>query len=404
MSVLVAMPQWAVPSELWLQRMNQALEPHISAIAAHDPPETYWRGRVPAIKIPQLRRPLWKRIARRIGVPIMDRSDAGALTTAISKPDVTAALVHYLPFALELEDVWQSVSKPVYVHVHGFDVTWDLRYHDNPHRRMFPSSYLPSVRRLCRRVTLIANSHHTAERLAAAGISRERIVVKYLGVPAPPHPPVHSLRTSGVHVLYLGRLVDFKGPDATILAFERACALGLDGRLTLAGDGPLRARCEALRAASPYADRIELLGAVDAAVGERLRADADIFTAHNQVGQLSRQEEAYGVSVVEAMADAIPVVSGRNGGLVETVVHNETGLLFEPGDVEAHASALLLLGQEPALRRQMGEAGWRRARDLFSIEREREQLLTILGLRERVAMAVAAVRDRPIHEVEELSR
>ncbi|MCH8923254.1 MAG: glycosyltransferase, partial [Planctomycetes bacterium] len=70
--------------------------------------------------------------------------------------------------------------------------------------------------------------------------------------------------------------------------------------------------------------------------GERLRAEADIFTAHNCTGPITRQEEAFGVSIVEAMAAGLPVVSGRSGSLPEIVEDRVDGILVEPGDREAH--------------------------------------------------------------------
>jgi len=123
-----------------------------------------------------------------------------------------------------------------------------------------------------------------------------------------------------------------------------------------------------------------MLGAVDAETGERLRAEADIFTAHSCHGPLTLHEEAFGVSFVEAMAAALPVVSGRSGSLPELIDDGRDGFLVEPGDVEAHADAFLRLASDPGLRQSLGEAGWRKAKERFSCERERAQLRAILGL------------------------
>jgi glycosyltransferase involved in cell wall biosynthesis len=60
------------------------------------------------------------------------------------------------------------------------------------------------------------------------------------------------------------------------------------------------------------------------------------------------------------------------------VADGETGTLVEPGDVEAQAAAFLHLAQNPDIRQRMGEAGWRRASEHFSIERERDVLLPLL--------------------------
>ena len=93
-------------------------------------------------------------------------------------------------------------------------------------------------------------------------------------------------------------------------AFDLACRRGLRGRLLIVGDGILRTTCELAKARSSFRDRIDLLGSLDASGVQRLLATADIFTAHNCTGPITRQEEAFGVSIVEAMGAGVPVVSG----------------------------------------------------------------------------------------------
>lgn len=382
MGILFVMPVWAAPSELWMQRMIEAMEPHIAAIASRPPMPDSWRGRIPAVRLAD-EVPLWRRAARRAGLPIAQRASHTAamkLRAVARRSAVSCMLVHYLEFALEHEAVWADVAKPLFVHCHGYDVTWDLRHADEPERRYFPDEYVASVRRLSERATLIANSRHTVAKLTAIGIHPARIRLKYLGVPVPPTCPDRRANGAHVEILYLGRLVDFKGPDLVLRSFELACSRGLDGNLTLAGDGPLRAVCERLRRQSTVADRIRLLGAVDAETGQRLRETSDLFVAHNGPGRWTRQEEALGVGVLEAMAAGLPVVTGRNGGVEETVVDGESGLLVPPGDIEAHAEAMLRLAADPVRRLRMGDCAWRRVRDHFSCDQERRTLIDILGL------------------------
>ena len=138
--------------------------------------------------------------------------------------------------------------------------------------------------------------------------------------------------------------------------------------------------CERAMQESDYGDRIEMVGVVDADTGDRLRREADLFTAHNRIGPVSRQEEAFGVSIVEAMAAGIPVVAGNSGSLPEIVEDGVQGILVEPGDIEAHAEAFLKLARDPNLRARMGRAGWDRARKHFTVEREIATLREILGV------------------------
>lgn len=180
-------------------------------------------------------------------------------------------------------------------------------------------------------------------------------------------------------ILYLGRLIDCKGPDRVIEAFVEARSRGLQARLIIAGDGPLREKCESIRDRSAFHDSIVFRGAVDEAEGARLLREADIFTAHHCKGPVSNQIEAFGVSIVEAMAAALPVVVGRSGGVPEIVRSGVDGFMVEPGDVQSHAEALLVLGASEETRREMGINGWRRAGECFSEESQISNLRHILS-------------------------
>jgi colanic acid/amylovoran biosynthesis glycosyltransferase len=370
------MPIWSAESELWMQRMLHMVAPNLAAICAERPLTTAWDGVVPTVSItPSFSR--LERVAIRLGLmPARGRLDQ--LRDALNKFRPKTMLIHYLHYAMTFEPVISACSQNVFIHCHGCDVSWDLRNHETPENRVYESSYTTAVVRLSKRAVLIANSQHTKKQLLAMGVSSDRIVVKHLGVPIPLQPRKRQFNDS-IRILYLGRLVDFKGPDLTISAFELACDRGFKGELVIAGNGELRVTCELMQKRSRYAKRIHLLGAVDAQKGAELRASSDIFTAHNCEGPLTHQVEAFGVSVVEAMADSLPIVGGRSGGLLETVVDGDTGILVEPGDVEGQAEAFLSLSRDPDRRRTMGEAAWLRAKEHFSFEKERCELLRILN-------------------------
>lgn len=381
MTVLFMVRDWLAPSEVFMSRMVRELEPHVAAIAAWAPQHDLWEGRIPVVAV---RREIGlTRFARRRGFDVRRRYwsgyKAGTVSKTLAHLGADTVLIHFLHYALEFEQDWARTNARLFVHCHGYDVTWDEMLPGKIPRPAHRPDYTERVRRLSERATLIANSRATERRLLDIGIKPERIALKYLGVPIQ---EISANKPIGdeTSVLFLGRLVDFKGPDLTIRAFDLACQRGMRGKLVIAGDGWMRAECEALAEASRFRDRIQFLGAVDEATGDRLRNQADIFTAHNCKGRVTQQEEAFGVSIVEAMAAELPVVSGRSGGLSETVVHEETGLLFEPGDIEAHAAFLLQLAADPARRLALGRAGRVRAQEHFSLEQEKDRLREILEL------------------------
>lgn len=361
-AVAVVAPQLSKPSHLWMRRQLAAFATDIGTVVTtpgHRPAAPHGMEVVELLAARGRSRPL--RMLWRI-------LNGARILAATRRPGVKAVLVHYLTTATKYRRLWRWTGKPVFVHCHGYDISWELRHPHTGDLKHTPG-YMDEVRALANRIHFIANSHWTADRLRSIGIPDERVHVKYFGVATASMPPRRTEREEGVRVLYLGRLVDCKGPEQVIRAFELACDQGLQGSLLIAGDGPMRQTCTNLLEASPHRARIHMLGAVTTQEGARLRAEADLFTAHNLKGR-SGQEEAFGVTFLEAMAAALPVVATRSGAVPEVVVDGETGILLKPGDVEAHAQALLRLAGDPELRRRLGQNGWERAHSLFTEEAE----------------------------------
>jgi glycosyltransferase involved in cell wall biosynthesis len=89
---------------------------------------------------------------------------------------------------------------------------------------------------------------------------------------------------------------------------------------------------------------------------------------------VSRFQESFGRTALEAMAAARPVVGYAWGALPELVIHGQTGFLEAFGDTQAVAKRLLLLHQQPDLLLTMGQAGRQHALDTYSLSRLCEQL------------------------------
>ena len=77
--------------------------------------------------------------------------------------------------------------------------------------------------------------------------------------------------------------------------------------------------------------------------------------------------EGLGVSLLQASAAGVPIVTSRAGGLPEAVQDGVTGILCPPGDVAALAAAIDRLAGDAALRTRFGAAGRARILAEFSI-------------------------------------
>jgi glycosyltransferase involved in cell wall biosynthesis len=116
------------------------------------------------------------------------------------------------------------------------------------------------------------------------------------------------------------------------------------------------------------AKQVTFCGSVSHKKLDQYYRDADVYIN-------SSLSEALGMPILEAMAGSLPVVGSRIGGIPEAILNEKTGFIFESGDSEALAGALLRLLRDDNLRVTMGESGYQRAVELFSWDRIVEKLL-----------------------------
>lgn len=176
-------------------------------------------------------------------------------------------------------------------------------------------------------------------------------------------------------LISVGNLSEEKG-HGTLLEVSGALVRdGLDNRLLIVGDGPLRQALEEQARQPELAGRVHFLGRRSDV--PRLLAAADIFV-------LSSKTEGMPGVLVEAGFAGLPSVAFAVGGVAEVVEHGITGLLAPPGDLTGFASALADLHQDHDARARMGSAARQRCRDLFDIRQVAQQyeelFLNILGV------------------------
>jgi glycosyltransferase involved in cell wall biosynthesis len=113
-------------------------------------------------------------------------------------------------------------------------------------------------------------------------------------------------------------------------------------------------------------------------VQERKREHAIIFTGDRRdiaellavldVFVLPSLWEGFSTSILEAMAMKKPVVASPVGGVPELVVHQVSGLLIPPEDPDALADAVIWLLSNPDIASKMGQRGYERVQQYFSIK------------------------------------
>jgi glycosyltransferase involved in cell wall biosynthesis len=234
----------------------------------------------------------------------------------------------------------------------------------------------PLITYFDRRVTrsmdiLIGNSSAVAAELVEDCDDPGKVGMIHNGVDLPPLADAH-LREAARSVLgvpqdafviaVVANLIPYKGHEDLIAALGRVrCQLHASWRLLLIGKdqgigGRLKAQAEGLG----IGDNILWLGE---------RADSRDLLAGADLGILPSHQEGFSNSLIEMMAQGLPVIASRVGGNIDAVADGESGLLVPVGNVDALGDAILRLYVAADQRSAIGAAARSRAAQLFSLER-----------------------------------
>lgn len=371
--LVVIAPQIGALSETFIQRHMSELLPGGTAVVARKKDGFYaghWDVEGPQLLLDRLP-PGWKLYRKASKLIGRGRSAAEVDIAAqfCRRQGVQAILGEYLDSCLLWLPLARSLGVPFYAHAHGCDISERLR----------DPLWRDRYRQLNQATGIITMSQLSRQRLIETGLSPEKTHVIPYGVEVPPQPPQRPARAD-IRCLAVGRMVAKKAPLLTLEAFR--IALDRVGSLELdyVGAGPLLPDARQYVQTTGLGECVRLHGARPHTFVRQLLERADIFLQHSLTDPETGDEEGLPVSILEAMAAALPVVSTRHAGIPEAVVEEETGILVDEGAAAAMAAALVRLARNADLRASMGAAGWQRARARFSTQLERQSLLQLLQL------------------------
>ncbi|WP_192821161.1 glycosyltransferase family 4 protein [Rufibacter sp. LB8] len=163
----------------------------------------------------------------------------------------------------------------------------------------------------------------------------------------------------------VGRISKIKGQLLLLEAFSHLTASHPNAKLVLIGS-PAKGKEYDLEAVEAFIQKQQL--------GQKvvvLDFQANIWPFYDALDIVtfpSTEKESFGLVATEAMLCAKPVVAADHGGLSEIVVHQQTGLLFEPNNAQALAESLTQLIYSEDLRMAYGQNGLIRVKEVFSTE------------------------------------
>jgi len=188
------------------------------------------------------------------------------------------------------------------------------------------------------------------------------------------------VRSGEVRCIAVGRMVAKKAPILLLDAFRRAAERVPELRLDYLGAGALLGTVRQYVAAMDLQHRVRLHGAVSSDTVCQLMRDADIFLQHSMTDPETGDQEGLPVAILEAMAQGLPVIATRHAGIPEAVEADQSGYLVDEGDTKAMAAFIMQLAGDAGGRAALGHRGWERCAQLYTWQRERGELLRVMGL------------------------
>ncbi len=173
----------------------------------------------------------------------------------------------------------------------------------------------------------------------------------------------HQLSEKTIAVAIVGRLAPIKNHAFFLQVVENLLAKGIpQAQFFIVGDGELRSEIESKSAAinQLYGEKIVLTSWIK---------DIASFNAGMDVICLTSDNEGTPVSLIEAQACNVPIVSTEVGGVLDIVSQGETGFVVPKGDLQAFAEKLGLLIENEEIRKKMSQNGWNFVKDKFHYTR-----------------------------------
>lgn len=187
------------------------------------------------------------------------------------------------------------------------------------------------------------------------------------------HPPRHKVANGKVRVLYTGHLMPIKGTHV-LLDVIRAGGWK-DVEFQIVGTGPL---ANAVKNAVSEGCPLQYCGAIrDRSKLADIYREADIFVLPSV--KMGRDEEKFGMVLLEAMASGLPLVATDCTGPRQIVKHGRTGLIVPQNDAAALTEAIRKLADSAELRAGFGANGRREAEQVYDLKSVSKQWLTAMA-------------------------
>jgi len=285
-----------------------------------------------------------------------------------SRPELIHA--HFGTSAVDIWPYAKVLNIPMLVTLHGFDISIKKEIWESGkrgyRRRLYPKQLLNLAKEP--NVHFIAVSTAIKQRAIAFGIPADKITVHYIGIDTdkffPVEPPLFERDN---RILYVGRLVEKKGPSYLLQAFGNIKKNITNAQLVIIGKGPQEEKLKSQVAELEISDVI-FTGALPGHEVSKWMNRSKIFCLPSITAD-NGDAEGLPIAILEAQASGLWIVTSSQGGLGDNLLPHQTCLHFDEKDVTQLTEHLLGLLSRPADFQDLIKNQQRIIQDTFDIKK-----------------------------------
>ena len=266
-----------------------------------------------------------------------------ALVNYLKTWQIDVVFAEYGTVGAMVTDACKLAGVPLVIHYHGFDV----------HHRATVTKYLSWYKKAFEYASaFIAVSGDMANELKRLGAPADKIHLASCGVDVDKF-PVLDISKSRRNFLAVGRFVEKKSPESVVRAFKLVTEKYADARLRIVGHGPLFEDTQRLIAELALDGAILLTGVQKTDEIKALMKKSRVFVQHSVTAK-NGDMEGTPVTILEAGASGLAIVSTQHAGIKEAVINGETGYLVPEHDIQGMADHMIKLAGDAQLASALG--------------------------------------------------
>lgn len=257
--------------------------------------------------------------------------------------NIDIVLAEYGVTGAEIFKHLKTLNIPLIVYFHGYDA-YKKELLDKYTNLYIPMFYYAEK--------IIVVSEDMRKQLANLGAPLEKLA----NMPCPPKTDFFEIASNynSNIFLFIGRFVEKKAPQLTIMAFKLVHTVYPESQLLMVGKGPLLDNCKKLVQALGLERAVRFTQDVEHDQLKTYIANAFCYVQHSIVAG-DGNSEGTPLSILEAQAAGLPAVSTYHMGIKETILHEQTGYLVKEHDIETMAEYMLKLYADRGLAKTFGQ-------------------------------------------------